>query len=94
MAMSTYGRYDAIVIGLGAMGSAAAYHPARRGGRVLGLDAHPRGHARSSSHGRSRVIREAYFEAPACVPLPRRAYALWREPEAGPALVKPDKPRR
>jgi sarcosine oxidase len=74
--------YDAIVIGLGAMGSAAAYHLARRGGRVLGLDAHPRGHARGSSHGRSRIIREAYFEAPAYVPLVQRAYALWRELEA------------
>ena len=74
--------YDVIVIGLGAMGSATAYHLARRGRRVLGLDAHPRGHALGSSHGRSRIIREAYFEAPAYVPLVQRAYALWRELEA------------
>src|SRR5262245_51759354 len=74
--------YDAIVIGLGGMGSAAAYHLARRGQRVLGLDAHPRGHDRGSSHGRSRIIREAYYEAPEYVPLVRRAYALWRELEA------------
>ena len=73
--------YDVIVIGLGAMGSATAYHLARRGRRVLGLDAHPRGHALGSSHGRSRIIREAYFEAPAYVPLVQRAYALWRELE-------------
>jgi sarcosine oxidase len=74
--------YDAIVLGLGAMGSATAYHLARRGTRVLGLDAHPRGHTQGSSHGRSRIIREAYFEAPEYVPLVQRAYHLWRELEA------------
>ena len=74
--------YDVIVIGLGGMGSAAAYHLARRRRRVLGLDAHPRGHTQGSSHGRSRIIREAYYEAPDYVPLVRRAYALWRELEA------------
>ena len=73
--------YDAVVLGLGAMGSAAAYHLARRGQRVLGLEAHPRGHARGSSHGKTRIIREAYFEAPEYVPLVQRAYALWRELE-------------
>jgi sarcosine oxidase len=75
-------RYDVIVLGLGGMGSATAYHLARRGRRVLGLDAHPRGHSQGSSHGRSRIIREAYFEAPEYVPLVQRAYALWRELEA------------
>jgi sarcosine oxidase len=75
-------RYDAIVVGLGVMGSAAAYHLARRGQRVLGLDAHERGHALGSSHGRSRIIRQAYYEAPEYVPLVQRAYALWRELEA------------
>src|ERR1700738_534823 len=54
--------YDAIVIGLGAMGSAAAYQLARRGKRVLGLDAFPRGHTLGSSHGETRIIRMAYFE--------------------------------
>jgi sarcosine oxidase len=81
--------YDAIVLGLGAMGSATAYHLARRGARVLGLDAYPRGHTQGSSHGRSRIIREAYFEAPEYVPLVQRAYQLWRELEAesGQALL-------
>jgi sarcosine oxidase len=81
--------YDAIVLGLGGMGSAAAYHLARRGHRVLGLDAHPRGHREGSSHGHSRIIREAYFEAPEYVPLVRRSYALWRElePESGRQLL-------
>jgi sarcosine oxidase len=74
--------YDAIVIGLGGMGSAAVYHLARRGLRVAGFDAHERGHDRGASHGRSRIIREAYYEAPEYVPLVRRAYALWRELEA------------
>ena len=74
--------FDVIVIGLGAMGSATAYHLARRGHRVLGLDANARGHKNGSSHGTTRIIREAYFEAPQYVPLVQRAYALWRELEA------------
>jgi sarcosine oxidase len=73
--------YDVIVIGLGAMGSATAFHAARRGSRVLGLDAYGPGHAFGSSHGTSRIIREAYFEAPEYVPLVQHAYALWRELE-------------
>jgi len=56
--------YDVIVVGLGAMGGAAAYHAAKRGARVLGLDANPAGHDLGSSHGATRAIREAYFEAP------------------------------
>src|SRR5207247_2325061 len=67
--------------GLGAMGSAAAFHVAQRGRRVLGLDAYEPGHTLGSSHGRTRMIREAYFEAPEYVPLIQRAYALWRELE-------------
>jgi len=63
------------------MGSAAAYHLARRGQRVLGLERFRPAHDRGSSHGRSRVIRQAYFEDPAYVPLVLRAYELWREAE-------------
>ena len=73
--------YAAIVVGLGAMGSAAAYHLSRRGYRVLGLDVFARGHTLGSSHGESRVIRMAYLEHPDYVPLLRRAYELWRELE-------------
>jgi sarcosine oxidase len=73
--------YDAIVIGLGAMGSATAAHLARRGSRVLGLDTYGRSHTFGSSHGTSRIIREAYYEAPEYVPLVQRAYTLWRELE-------------
>ena len=74
-------RYDVIVVGLGGMGSAAAWHLARRGRRVLGLERFTPAHDRGSSHGRSRVIRQAYFEDPAYVPLVLRAYDLWREAE-------------
>jgi sarcosine oxidase len=74
-------RYDVIVVGLGGMGSAAAYHLARRGRRVLGLERFTPAHDRGSSHGGSRVIRQAYFEDPAYVPLVLRAYELWRELE-------------
>lgn len=81
--------YDVIIVGLGAMGSAAAYHFARRGARVLGLDRFAPPHAFGSSHGESRIIREAYFEHPLYVPLVQRAYALWREleREAGTGLL-------
>jgi sarcosine oxidase len=74
-------RFDVIVVGLGAMGSAAAAHAAARGKRVLGLEQFQPAHDQGSSHGRSRVIRLAYFEHPAYVPLLRRAYELWRRLE-------------
>ena len=73
--------FDVIVVGLGAMGSAAAAHAAARGQRVLGLEQFQPAHDQGSSHGRSRVIRLAYFEHPAYVPLLRRAYELWRRLE-------------
>jgi sarcosine oxidase len=75
------GTYDVAVVGLGAMGSAAAFHLARRGRSVLGLDRFAPPHALGSSHGSTRIIREAYFEHPAYVPLVQRAYALWSELE-------------
>ncbi|MBB5852707.1 N-methyl-L-tryptophan oxidase [Amycolatopsis umgeniensis] len=69
--------YDVIVIGLGGMGSAAAYRLAQRGQRVLGLDQFAPVHNLGSSHGGSRVTRQAYFEDPAYVPLLLRAHELW-----------------
>jgi len=72
-------RYDTIVVGLGAMGSAAAFHLARRGQRVVGLEQFTLAHDRGSSHGRSRVTRQAYFENPAYVPLLGRANELWTQ---------------
>jgi len=71
--------YDVIVVGLGGMGSAAAYHLARRGLRVLGLEKFTPAHDRGSSHGGSRIIRQSYFEDPAYVPLLLRAYELWED---------------
>src|SRR5205085_11325703 len=73
--------YDAIVIGIGSMGSAAAYHLAKRGKRVLGLEQFNIGHDLGSAHGVNRIIRLAYAEHPAYVPLLRRAYKLWRDLE-------------
>jgi len=71
--------FDVIVIGLGGMGSAAAYHLAKRGQRVLGLEKFTPAHDKGSSHGGSRIIRQSYFEDPAYVPLLLRAYELWDE---------------
>jgi sarcosine oxidase len=72
---------DVIVVGLGAHGSAAADAIARSGRRVLGIDRFSPPHNMGSSHGRTRIIREAYFEAPAYVPIVRRAFDLWLELE-------------
>jgi sarcosine oxidase len=75
-------RYDVIVIGIGGMGSASAYHLAQRGQRVLGLEQHDLLHELGSSHGLTRIIRLAYHEHPSYVPLLRRSYELWHELEA------------
>ena len=69
--------YDAIVLGCGGFGSAALYHLAKRGCRVLGLEQFDAVHNRGSSHGQTRIIRQAYFEHPDYVPLLLRAYELW-----------------
>ena len=81
--------YDTIVAGLGAHGSAAAYHLAKRGHSVLGLDRFARGHTLASFGGLSRIIRLSYYEHPSYVPLLRRAWDLWRELErdTGEALL-------
>jgi sarcosine oxidase len=73
------GRYDVIVVGVGGMGSAAAYYLARRGKRVLGIERFGIPHTMGSSHGHTRIIRLAYYEDPSYVVLLRRAYELWRE---------------
>src|SRR5262249_40897522 len=81
--------HDVLIAGLGAMGSSAAYHLCRRGVRVCGFDRFSPPHAMGSSHGQSRIIREAYFEDPVYVPMVQRAYELWREleREAGTSLL-------
>ena len=79
--MTKHPTYDVVVLGVGAVGSAALYHLAKRGVSALGIDRFPPGHDRGSSHGDTRVIRKAYFEDPAYVPLLHRAYDGWAEIE-------------
>ena len=74
-------KYDTIVVGLGAMGSAAVYQLAKRGNKALGLDRFSPPHANGSSHGESRIIRQAIGEGEEYVPLVLRSYELWREIE-------------
>lgn len=80
--------YDVAVIGLGAMGSATSYHLSKRGASVIGFDRFAPPHTLGSTHGRTRIIREAYFEHPLYVPLVRRAYENWAalEHDAGEQL--------
>lgn len=73
--------FETVVLGLGAMGSAAVYQLARRGNRVLGLDQFSPPHDHGSSHGETRIIRQALGEGEAYVPLVLRSYELWREIE-------------
>lgn len=73
--------YEVAVIGLGAMGSAALFHLARRGVKAIGIERFRPGHDRGSSHGESRAIRLGYFEHPSYVPLARAAYEGWAELE-------------
>lgn len=83
--------FDVAVVGLGAMGSAAARSLARRGQRVVAFDRHTPPHTLGSSHGRSRIIREAYFEHPLYVPLVSLALDQWRalERRSGRRLLCP-----
>ncbi len=73
--------FDAIILGVGAMGSATAFELARRGRRVLALEQFVPAHDRGSSHGLTRVIRKAYYEHPDYVPLLHRAYERWYDLE-------------
>lgn len=74
-------RYDAVVLGVGGVGSSALYHLASRGLRVVGVDRFTPPHPWGSSHGDTRVIRQAYFEHPDYTPLVQAAYPLWAELE-------------
>jgi sarcosine oxidase len=69
--------FETVVVGLGAMGSAALHHLASRGVKVLGIDRFATPHLHGSTHGRTRIIREAYYEHPCYVPMVQRAYELW-----------------
>src|SRR3954454_4911440 len=74
-------RYDVVVAGLGAMGSAAVYQLAKTGVHVLGLDRYSPPHALGSSHGDTRITRVAVGEGLEYVPLVRRSHEIWREVE-------------
>jgi sarcosine oxidase len=73
---------DVIVVGLGAMGSASLYQLARRGARVVGIDRFRPPHDRGSSHGESRITRQAIGEGEEYVPFALRSHEIWRELEA------------
>lgn len=73
--------YDAIVIGVGGMGSSTLYHLAKSGARALGLEQFGVPHTFGSSHGSTRIIRLAYCEGPEYVPLLKAAFRYWRELE-------------
>jgi sarcosine oxidase len=82
--------FDAIVIGAGAMGSSTCYQLARKGLKILCLEKYALNHSYGSSHGRTRIIRTAYYEHPRYVPLIKRAFEIWRnlEKESGRKLLK------
>ena len=71
--------FDVIVLGVGSLGSAACYHLAKRGAKVVGVEQFDVPHRFGSHHGKSRMIRKAYYEHPDYVPLLNRAYELWDE---------------
>jgi len=75
-------RWDVLVIGCGVMGASVTYNLAKRGLRVLNLERFAVNHKFGSSHGRTRIIRLAYYEDPRYVPLLRRAYEAWKEVES------------
>ncbi len=88
--MSDKPTYDIAILGLGAMGSMAAWRGASRGAKLLGIEQFGPAHARGSSHGGSRIFRKTLFEGPAYIPLVERADQLWRQlsREAGVTLFQ------
>jgi sarcosine oxidase len=74
-------RFDTIVLGLGAMGSATVYQLARRGKRVLGIDRFSPPHVHGSTHGDTRITRLGIGEGPQYTPLAMRSHLIWRELE-------------
>jgi len=80
--MPSHHSADVVIVGLGAMGSAALYQTARRGARVIGVDQFEPPHDRGSSHGESRITRQAIGEGDAYVPFALLSHEIWRELEA------------
>ncbi|MGZ5937040.1 MAG: FAD-dependent oxidoreductase, partial [Rhizomicrobium sp.] len=75
-------KYDVIVLGLGAAGSATLFQLAKRGVRVLGIDQFAPPHTLGSTHGETRVTRLAIGEGAHYTPLAVRSHEIWRELEA------------
>ena len=73
---------DVIVVGLGAMGSAACYQLAKRGVSVIGIDRYSPPHTFGSTHGDTRITRQAIGEGEQFVPFALRSYEIWRELES------------
>ena len=82
--------YDVAVVGLGAMGSAAAYQLAKRGRKVIGVDRLEPPHTEGSHCGESRITRIAIGEGEQYVPLATRSHEIWRalEVETGESLLE------
>ena len=72
-------RVDVVVVGLGAVGSAATYHLAKQGRRVCGFDSYHPPHSNGSSHGETRITRLAIGEGEEYTPLAMRSHELWTE---------------
>ncbi len=75
-------RYDIIIVGLGAMGSAALYQASQRGAKALGIDRYDPPHTLGSSHGDTRITRLAIGEGEMYMPFIQRANQIWAELEA------------
>ncbi|HVU59111.1 MAG TPA: N-methyl-L-tryptophan oxidase [Puia sp.] len=73
--------FDCMVIGLGANGSSTLYHLSGTGKKIIGIDRFTPPHTHGSSHGESRIIRQAYYEDPIYVPLLKAAYKAWEKLE-------------
>src|SRR3981081_1049362 len=73
--------FDVAVLGVGGIGSAACYHLARAGLRVVGIEQFSIPHSRGSSHGVTRILREGLHENETYVPLVRRVLEVWHELE-------------
>ena len=72
-------KYDLIVVGLGAMGSAVAYHASTLGLRVLGIDRYDPPHGLGSTKAETRITRLAVGEGPQYLPFVKRSHEIWRE---------------
>ncbi|CEJ93540.1 hypothetical protein VHEMI09121 [[Torrubiella] hemipterigena] len=78
--MSQQQHYDVAVVGLGALGSAAAFYAAHKGAKVIAFEQFELGHVRGASHDTSRIVRTSY-EAPQYVALAKSAYKDWADVE-------------